>query len=123
MILKALALITSALLCGSLFANFSQFQRAVALEHKHRADALKATVNAYVAASVLSATRQRTIDAQAAKAVVDERDSLARIVTSKDVAIKELRRLKNEKPFPADCRIDVERVRSINKKLSSRRSG
>jgi hypothetical protein len=121
MILKVLVIITSALLVCSGFGNAYQFQRAVAIEHKTRADALKATVNAYVAASVLSATRQRTIDAQAAKAVVDERDSLARIVTSKDVAIKELRRLKNEKPFPANCRVDVERVRSINKKLSSSR--
>ncbi len=120
MILKALVL-TSALLCGSLFANYSQFQRAVALEHKHRADALKATVNAYVAASVLSATRQRTIDAQAAKAVVDERDLLARIVTSKDVAIAKLRKLSNAKAISVDCRIDDERVRVVNEKLSDRR--
>lgn len=121
MILKALGLITSALLCGSLFANYSQFQRAVAIEHKHRADALKATVNAYVAASVLSATRQRTIDAQAAKAVVDERDLLARIVTSKDVAIANLRKLSNAKAISVDCRIDDERVRIVNEKLSDRR--
>lgn len=122
MILKALVL-TSALLVCSVFANTIQFQRAVALEHKGRADALRATVNAYVAASVLSATRQRTIDAQAAKAVVDERDLLARIVTNKDAAIAKLRKLSNAKAISVDCRIDDERVRVVNEKLSDRRRG
>lgn len=122
MILKALVL-TSALLVCSVFGNAYQFQRAVAIEHKHRADALKATVDAYVAASVLSATRQRTIDAQAAKAVVDERDLLARIVTSKDAAIAKLRKLSNEKPISAECRIPSNRVRVINEKLSGFRRG
>lgn len=122
MILKALVL-TSALLVCSVFANTYQFQRAVALEHKGRADALRATVNAYVAASVLSATRQRTIDAQAAKAVVDERDLLARIVTSKEAAIAKLRKLSNAKAISVDCRIDDERVRVVNEKLSDRRRG
>ena len=122
MITKALALV-SALLCCSLFANYSQYQRAVASEHKHIAENLKSTINAYVAASELTAKRQSTIDDEAVKAVSNERDSLARIVKSKEDAIKKLMRLKNEKPFPADCRIDVERVRVINKKLSNRRRG
>lgn len=122
MIAKALALV-SALLCCSLFANYSQYQRAVTAEHKHIAENLKATINAYVAASELTAKRQSAIDDEVVKAVSNERDSLARIVKSKEDAIKKLMRLKNEKPFAANCRIDVERVRSINEKLSDRRRG
>lgn len=122
MITKALALV-SALLCCSLFANYSQYQRAVAAEQKHIAENLKATINAYVAAGELTAKRQSTIDDEAVKAVSNERDSLARIVKSKEDAIKKLMRLKNEKPFAANCRVDVERVRIINEKLSDRRRG
>ena len=122
MITKALALV-SALLCCSLFANYSQYQRAVAAEHKHIAENLKSTINAYVEASELTAKRQRSIDDEVVKSVSDERDSLSRIVKSKEDAIKELRRLKNEKPFSVNCRIDVERVRVINEKLSDRRRG
>lgn len=122
MIDKALAFV-GALLCCSLLANYSQYQRAVAAEHKHIAENLKATINAYVAASELTAKRQRTIDDEAVKAVSNERDSLARIVKSKEDAIKKLMRLKNEKPFAANCRVDVERVRIINEKLSDRRRG
>ena len=122
MITKALALV-SALLCCSLFANYSQYQRAVTAEHKHIAENLKATINAYVAAGELTAKRQSAIDDEVVKSVSDERDSLSRIVKSKEDAIKELRRLKNEKPFSVNCRIDVERVRSINKKLGISRSG
>jgi glutamine synthetase type III len=122
MIDKALAFV-GALLCCSLFANYSQYQRAVAVEHKHIAENLKATINAYVAASELTAKRQSYIDAETTKSIADERDRLAKIAKSKEETIKELRRLNNEKPFPANCRIDVERVRTINKKLSNRRRG
>lgn len=122
MINKALALV-SALLCCSLFANYSQYQRAVANEHKHIAENLKATINAYVSASKLTAKRQSVIDSEVIKAVANERDSLALIVKNKEDAIRKLMRLKNEKPFAANCRIDVERVRVINEKLSSSRRG
>lgn len=123
MIIKALVLITSALLLGSLFANYAQYQRAVAVEHKHIAEKLQATINAYVAAGEIEAKRQSAIDAEATKSIADERDRLAKIAKSKEETIKELRRLNNEKPFPANCRIDVERVRIINQKLSNRRRG
>lgn len=111
----------SATLVLSLIANAMQFYVLRSDRDKHKAELVAVTLKAYIQAKTLEVERQAQIDKLLSDSLDREQETLSKILASKNAAISKLRALRNEKVISSDCRVDAERVRIVNEKLSDRR--
>lgn len=120
--IKALIAISFALTL-SLIANAMQLYVMRVEKERHKSELVAVTLNAYVQAKTLEVERQTQIDKLLTESIDREQETLSKILASKNAVIAKLRALRNEKIISDDCRIDAERVRVVNEKLSDRRRG
>lgn len=111
------------LLSASLVANYYQWRSSVTVGYRHKAEVLQSTINAYVQANVIAIERQQTVDKLAKGQSEASRASLQKIIAVRNSTIDKLRKLNAKSNGGHDCRVDAERVRVVNEKLSAPRAG
>jgi len=120
--IKVVASLSAALVL-SLIANAMQIYVLRNDRDRHKAELMAVTLKAYVQAKTLEVERQAHVDKLLSDSLRREQETLSKILASKNDAVNKLRALRNERVISADCRVDADRVRVINEKLSDRRSG